>query len=515
MGLVQDYLSRAPQLEPFYERHPGELFTAPPGPGPWAPGIVEALCNYQETLGYPKDVDPAAHVIATGQQPGLFGGPLYTVYKAITALQLAERYSKVHGVPCVPLFWVASDDHDFEEVCTAHLLTKQYELLSLKYDAPERVADAPMYLTPVDASIHALIDEAAARCSGEYRDEIAAWLHDTLDAAQSMSHFFALLLARLFRDTPLVIFAPNLGEAREVSTPVFESVAKPLEATRLSNAAAARLKDLGYPPQVVKAENECSFFVEMNGSRCKVLWEDGEYKLPTIGRSFTQGEMLALLASPNRFSANVVLRPVLQQALFPVAAYVGGPGEIAYWLQFREVFAAFGQKMPVVYPRLQAVLLDSKTRKLRDKFAFAPEEWTSPLESLESRAVLSHVQSPALAALRAERGQVAAALEQLAGAVRRASGKNPAPAERTEAFVQRTLQGLDRLEAGLAEGDTAQADAVRAQVRRVAAVLAPLRKPQERVFCVLPWLFQHGWDLIPRLMQQLDATSGQVQEIEL
>lgn len=513
MGLVEDYLARAPQLENFYARHPDDLLKAPAIDLKWAPGIVQALRGYQETLGYPKDINPHAHVIATGQQPGIFGGPLYTVLKAISAIQLSERYSETHGVPCVPLFWVAGDDHDFDEVCTAHVLTKNFEPLALKCDAPGRPTDAPMYLTPVDPALHAQIDEAAARCSGEFRDEVCAWLHELVDGSQSIAHFFTLFLARLFRNTPLLFFPSNLGEAREVATPVFESVARPLDATRLANEAAARLTALGYPAQVQKAANECSFFLEVNGSRCKVVWEDELFKLPTLGRSFTQSEMLGMLACPNSFSANVLLRPVLQQALFPVAAYVGGPGEIGYWLQLKEVFAAFNQPMPVVYPRAQALLLDSKTRKLRDKFAF--EDWSAPVEALESQAITRHVQSPALNALRSERVPLEAALQKMAEAIRKAGGKNLAPGESATAFAERTLQSLDRLEASLAGADSAQAEAIRAQVRRVANVVAPHRKPQERIYCLLPWLFNYGWDIVPRLMKQLDATRRDTQEVEL
>lgn len=516
MGLVEDYLSRKPELDGFYQRHPDDLFAPAAASGAWADGLAGAVATCQARLGAAKTPAGNEAVIATGQQPGIFTGPLYSIYKAITAIQLSARHAELHGTPCVPVFWVAGDDHDFEEVRTAHVLTKQFEPLALEYAPANHNDGAPMYRTPADDSLHNLLDEAAARCGGSSRDAVLPFLHESIDAAESLSHWFALIMARLFRDTPLLLFVPDLPEARLAAVSVLErEIAEPTESTQRSNAAGEALGRKGYPQQVVKGAEECSFFVEYEGRRCKVIWDGELFRIATRRHPCSREEMLALLrAEPERFSANVLIRPVVQQALFPVNAYVGGPGEIAYWLQLRGVFEWHELPMPVVYPRAQALLLDAKTRKLRDKFGFEPDAWFAPPEQLASRALLSAAKSPALDALRTHRESLSQALADMSAAVSRAAGKDRSIAERAEAYREQTLAGLARLEERIAQADAQQAETIRAQTRRVQNVLAPYRKPQERVYCILPWLFEYGWEFIPRLMESLEAGARGMREIE-
>jgi len=517
MGLVEDYLMQDPALRGYYAAHPCELLKHPMEDGAWGAGMAEAVSAWQETLGAPKEVHTGSTVIATGQQPGIFTGPLYSIYKAMTAIQLARRYAEVHGTLATPVFWVAGDDHDFDEVRTAYLLTKQFEPLALTYAPEEYVEGAAMYQTPATGALHALIDEASAKCSGEFREEVCAFLHESAERAESVAEWFSLVMARLFRDTPLCIFAPHLPAARVAAAPVFaHEIAHPLESTRRNNATAEALAALGYPPQVVKGADECNFFLDYAGRRRKVLWDGAAFQVTVERDTLSQAEMAALLqSSPERFSANVVLRPVVQQKLFPVAAYVGGPGEMAYWLQLKDVFEHFDAPMPVVYPRAQALLLDTKTRKLRDKFGFGHSEWFEPMDALEPRALRGAVRNPVLDALREHRAGVQHALDALAVSIERAGGKDRNPGERARQFAAHTMGNLDKLEHSFAQADAQQSQTVRQQLHRVVQTVAPFRKPQERVYSVVPWLFEHGWDLIPRLLERLDATHHGVQEIEL
>ena len=161
------------------------------------------------------------------------------------------------------MYWIGSDDHDLEEVATAHVLSKQHEPLALTYQPEEALPQAPLFKVPVEPSLHALADEAHARCAGsEFADEVLSFLHDTIDEAQSLGHWYALLLARLFRDTELRVFIPHLGPARHGAVPVFRrEIEAPLESTRLANEAGRRMEALGYGAQVTKGGDECSFFL--------------------------------------------------------------------------------------------------------------------------------------------------------------------------------------------------------------------------------------------------------------
>ena len=199
----------------------------------------------------------------------------------------------------------------------------------------------------------------------------------------------------------------------------------------------------------------------------------------------------------------MVTRPVVQQALFPTLAYVGGPGEIAYWGQLRGVFEHFGQAMPIVYPRTRAVLTNSKVNKLLKKFGWRTADAERPLQELEQEALLQVTKHPAVAALQQERPKLAESLERLANAMQRAGGKDATVGERAQHFAQETLKQLGKLEHAIAQADDAQVETVRTQVRRVVNTLAPERKPQERFYSLVSFLFEYGWDLVPRLLSEL------------
>lgn len=517
--LVEAYLAGSTELAAFFAHPPRTpLHTLAPS-GQMNAALCEAINAHQAALGGSGRMEPGDWTIVTGQQPGLLTGPLYTIYKAATAIRLAQDVTTASGRRCTPVFWVAGDDHDFEEVRTAYLLTKQHDLRALTYTPESDVRALPMHRMPLEDSLHRLMDEAAACTQGsELRDDVAAELHASLSAATSFSDWFARLLARLFRDTPLVIFSPDLPAARDVAAPVFaREIATPLESTRLLNAAGARLQALGFPPQVVKAEDECSFFLEIDARRRKVLWRDEQFFLPELALEQSPEELQALLEdAPEAFSANVVLRGVVQQTLFPnTLAYIGGPGEIAYWAQLRDVFTHFGQPMPVVRPRARALLTTRKLDKLRSKLGLDTGALQAPLDTVLDQALAAVAQSPALAALRPHQQHLEAEAAALVASLEGIALKDTSVLGAARAFQEQVQQGLVRLERILRRGDAAQVDTVRQQVERLAHALAPHRKPQERVLSIFSFLFEHGWALVPRITAALDPEGNAVQEIEL
>lgn len=512
------YLAGSPTLRPFFAHAPGDFAAAAGALGPWNEDMRSAMLDEQARLGLARKIPAESLAIVTGQQPGLLTGPLYTVYKAITAIQLAERESAKLGRPVVPVFWVAADDHDFEEVREAHLLSQDHADCALRYEPGADIAGLPMHRVPLEGSLHGLVDVAAREAPGaEFREEVRAFLHESLDQSTSFSGWFARILARLFRDTPLLIFSTDLPASRVVAAPVFaREIQTPLASTRLLNDAGKQLAAHGFPPQVVKADDECAFFVEVAQRRRKVLYRDGHFVLPEESRQFTREEMLAWLrARPADFSANVALRPVVQQTLFPTLAYVGGPGELAYWAQFRGIFEHFGQPMPVVCARAGAVLTTIKLNKLLAKYGLGVADLAVPREELLLRALAASVKSPARDAFRAQRPALDAAIATFRAKMLAVKKLDKTLATQVETAAENLAGTLDRLEKSLLRADESQTETVRKQVERVTTALMPERKPQERHYSVFSFLFEHGWELIPRLSAALDAGVHTMQEIEL
>lgn len=523
LSLPDAYRGESPALMTFYAGparsvfEPSPRFGALPEITPWDPLLVEEMRAYQRGLGLERSFAGNEAVIVTGQQPGLFSGPLYTIYKAMTAIKLAARLERTHARPVVPVFWLGSDDHDFEEARSVSVLTRRHQPLRLTY-APAQPVDAlPLHRIPAEDSLHGLVDALAEAVPGsEHAPAITEWLHQSLDGAESFAAWTARLLARLFRDTPLVIFEPRLPAARRIAAPVLaREIASPLAGTTRLREAARQLEALGFAPQLVKAGHECNFFVEIDGRRRKVVFEKGVFLAPENQLSWTPAQMTALLeSSPDRFSANVALRCVVQQALFPALAYVAGPGEIAYWAQLKEFFALFELPMPVVYPRASAVLTTVKLRKLLEKFRWAPSDVTDSGETLLDSALAAVAAHPALDALRRGRATVLGAVEALADAFGSLDAPSPAR-DAARALHARTAADLDRMERLLRRADQAQTAAVSKQVERLRHALAPDRKPQERVYTLFSFLFEHGWGLVPRLLNALDIESSVMTEIEL
>ncbi|NIA14579.1 MAG: bacillithiol biosynthesis cysteine-adding enzyme BshC [Nitrospiraceae bacterium] len=513
--LFTDYIAEAPQLAPFYGRSIRDLFDSAPKAAPWDPPLAKDLRNYQENLGGHARFMGDEAVVVTGQQAGLLTGPLYTIYKAATAIRLARKLRERFGTACIPLFWVASDDHDFEEARTAYVLTKAHEALPLRYEPRANVNALPMHRVPLEDSLHDIIDAAATQTRGsEHRERVAAFLHESLEKSASLADWTARILARLFRDTPLVLFAPHLTSARKLAAPVFEhEITHPLESTMLLNEAGKRLRELDYAPQIEKGAIECGFFIEMGGRRRKVLFDKERYVIPTEGIACTTSEMVAMLhAAPDRFSANAALRCVVQQRLFPVAAYVGGPGELAYWGQLRQVFAVFGEEMPAVYPRARALLTTAKLNQLRGKFGFSPSSLAAGPEALMEQAYAANAAPDGRVMVGRHRPAIEAALAPL---VAEAAEVSATAAAMSANLSRRLGRELDRLERTIMRGTEDQAAAVRQQVARLCTSLCPNRKPQERVYNVLSFLFEHGWDLVPRLIEELDIDSFETKEITL
>ncbi|HOJ33798.1 MAG TPA: bacillithiol biosynthesis cysteine-adding enzyme BshC [Candidatus Hydrogenedentes bacterium] len=513
--LFQSYIEELPQLAPFFSARPFELFAHEFSAPSHDHELVEVINSYQEMIGGRGSLAPDDIVIVTGQQPGLFTGPLYTVYKAITAIRLAQTISQRLGVRCTPVFWNASHDHDIEESGIAHFLTKRREVLSIEYPDRQSVRGMPMYRVPLPESLHDCVRVAAEETNGwEFKDEIVGFLHQTLKESRSLAEWFARLMARLFRETPLVIFDPTLPVVREKVVTLFEKeIANPTVLSRIVMEAGDKLRRLGFSAQIKKAEKECSFFLERNGFRRKVIFEKDEFYLPEDAERVSLATMKEWLdKSPESFSENVVLRPIAQQVLLHPVAYVAGPGEIAYWAQLRDVFRWHGVDMPIVYPRARCVLMTTKEKQILERYGLTLSDLEKPLETLTELVIAKQNPSGDLNAFKTQRDRLEDTLEQFQRNIQNMKGKIP---EMTRVFVAQVRQGLDRLEKAVLRGDRDVLQTVENQIRRLCAVMWPMKKPQERVYTVFSFLFEHGWELIPRLIHEIDERRFTVHEVEL
>jgi len=510
-GIAQAYIEGDAFVRGLFEQPPVPLVNG--APTEWNRWIAEACREYAVELGVTREL-PKGPVVITGQQTGLLGGPLYSILKAITTVQLTERLSRDSGQPCTPVFWLAGDDHDFEEVSSVTLLTKTDKPLTLTWEPQADITNRSMFRVPLDDSLDAIIEQAAHATRGsEWREPVMDFLKESRGRHDNLCDWTGAILARMFRDTPLVFFAPHLEPARYHAIPIIaREIEEPLASTRLLMESGEALAAKGYEIPLQKQADQCQFFYSVDGVRHAVRYRDGRFHLSN-GESYTQDQLRRLLDDETgSFSAGAALRPIVQQQLFPTAAaYVAGPGEIAYWAQLKPLFQFHGLPMPSVFPRARAVVMSQKDRQNIDAFGWTPEDLLGPQADLLEHALTASAQSPSIPLLIEHRTRVT---DALLVAIQDLEDEAVAR-EMLQRLALRTTQGFDRIERAMLHADQQQVEAIRERVARLQNRLAPHRKPQERVYGGVSWLFEHGWEFVPRLSKELKLDADGVQEIIL
>ena len=352
-------------------------------------GLVSALAAYADAVAglspavessLQKLSDPRCLAVVTGQQAGLFTGPLYTVYKAVSAVVHARRLEERLKRPVVPIFWVASEDHDFDEAASAWYVSSGGGLrrAALRERPPVRT---PVGLHAIGADeMGRLLDELSAELpDGLFRQDLLADIAEAHERTANMGDFFVRLLAGFLREAPPLFLNPLRRDLRALARPAFERVLRAPEVFRDAAARGAeRVQAAGYTPQVeVHARHTLLYLLE--GGRRSALDFDperpGEFALRDSGRRFSGGELAERLERrPEDFSAGVLYRPVVQDELLPVLAYVGGAAEIAYHAVAGEVFAAAGRRTPPLFLRGRGLALPRSVARALARYDFAPED---------------------------------------------------------------------------------------------------------------------------------------------
>ncbi|MDP4161437.1 MAG: bacillithiol biosynthesis cysteine-adding enzyme BshC, partial [Bacillota bacterium] len=309
-------------------------------------------------------------VVITGQQAGILTGPLYTLYKAMTTIRLAQEQREKLGRPVVPVFWIASEDHDWLEIQSTYILDSQGRPAACRLIGDGGGESVGNQSVPDWEMIEAQLVEAMP--DGEFRLSVLKQCQHFLEQAENLTQWFALTLQWLVQKWGLIFFDPMLPEFKRLAAPMYEKILKTNADVR--DALTERTKewvDLGFKPQIQPTGGEVNLFLSIPERRA-IMRNEQTFYLRGQEKQWDFDTLNILLAqSPERFSPNVVTRPVVQEYLFPTLAYVAGPGELNYWAQLGKVFNTLGFVMPILYPRLSAVVLTASWQKSLKKEALA------------------------------------------------------------------------------------------------------------------------------------------------
>ena len=458
-----------------------------------------------------KLADPETVAIVAGQQAGLFGGPLFTLLKALTAVRLARRVSADHDVTAVPVFWVHGEDHDLDEISSCGVLSSDLELhtVTVPHESasgqPASEMRLPDSMTDVLKDLRELLPET--EFTGPLFEQLAAVYRPGAGMVEAFSRWMDTLLG----PHGLVVFDASDPNAKPMVRDLLNrELDLPGVTSNLATAAGENLTALGYHAQVTSESDAVALFFLGDGRQAIRLHPATPPAEPAfdIGTDIVPGDRLRaqLAERPEAFSPNVLLRPVVQDAIFPTVAIVAGPSELAYLAQLRDVYRHFSVPMPIIYPRASATLVDQATLKFLDRYDVEFEMLQPQDDGVLNRLLAALLPD----AVERTIGDTERAIgERLAAVAAEVSAVDPTLTGVVETTQSRMDRDLKSLRNKIVQAAKRRDETLRRQYLRARSQAFPNGDPQERAVGIIYFLNRYGPHLVDRLLDDLVLEVGQ------
>jgi len=525
--LFADFLSYSPKIQPFYPRSP--LF------GEWmkeeASKIsydsvrrerVTAILERQnkfwgaspKTLANLDRLRKGAVVTVTGQQVGLFGGPMFAIYKALTAVKLAEEASAA-GVDAVPIFWLATYDHDLAEVNHVSLPGPDGTLQTLTTPSHD-VPGAPVGAVRFGDEITPLAEQAASLLGD---CEAAQFLREAYRPGETLGTAFARLYTRIFSDWGVILLDASDAEFARVAEPMYRAAierSEELDAALLKRGA--ELEAAGYHQQVKVTESSVLLFTTRQGARVPIHGHgngatqfviDGE----ALGERLSQAELLSQIsAHPEQFSANVLLRPIVEDYLLPTLAYTGGAAETAYFGQAGAVYEALLGRVTPIMPRFSATIVEPKIQRLLERHGIAMTDVFGGPEELRQQIAERNLPSDLQASFEAARKSFDANFSTVKDKLDKLDRTLVDAAETARSKMQHQLE---KLHSQAARAAALKGELVTRHSDHLSQALYPDKGLQERAIGGIYFLARYGGELLKQLYETIHSDCHDHQILEL
>jgi bacillithiol biosynthesis cysteine-adding enzyme BshC len=427
---------------------------------------------------------PGTMTVCTGHQLCLFTGPLYFIYKIITAIRVAEEQSKKTGKQIVPVYWMASEDHDFEEIRSVNLFGK-----TLKWETEAKGAVGKLKTDSLEiilGELKTLLGEA----------DVAKKLFATIEKAyrprRTLAQATRELVHELFSGKVLILDADD-ARLKKFFIPVFKNDLIDHTPENSVALAISKLEKEGYEIQV--NPRTINVFFMKDDLRERMEEHDGKYKVLNSDISFTKEELLNELNNhPEYFSPNVVLRPLYQQLILPNLAYIGGPGEISYWLEYPGLFNKFGITFPVLQPRHFALVIDKNSEERLSKLQMNISELFGDVEEVIKSFVKKNLGDSI--ALENEKEELKKIFENVR---KKISAFDSSLDGAANAELQKQLNGIENLESKVLKAAKQKQEVATSQIRKIREKILPGNVLQERYENFIPNYLKYGDEFIPEL----------------
>lgn len=470
--------------------------------------LVRILTAYNEKLNcgaktrenLQKLKDPRSVVVITGQQAGVLTGPLYTIYKTITVIQLAREVSRQTGIEAIPVFWVASEDHDYTEIDHVEFVGADQKFFRLRLDY-EPAGKYSVGHLPVTDAVFRLLDELAGDTNpADWKDSMLDRISGMAGESDNLADWFGAVMSWLFREHGLVLVNPLHKDLRKLWSTTFEEfllkadlVSEKLETGR------AKVRALGVEPQVEQAADSINLFLYVAGERLPLLKTGDGFTVRGRERHWTLDQLRETARkNPEMISPNVVLRPVAQDVLLPILAYVAGPGEISYYALYREIYPIFNQAMPVIYPRVNITLVERGTARHMERYGV---DFTMGPDGLKKR-LDGYLDEQDRLGIDRLFGNFTADLEKrYRELIAKAAQIDPELTRHGNESLNKILHQVAHFEKKARQHHRKSCDMVIKRFRGLEATLFPRNNWQERVLNIFPYLFKYGPEFIDNLVE--------------
>jgi bacillithiol biosynthesis cysteine-adding enzyme BshC len=442
--------------------------------------------------------------VVTGQQLGILGGPLYTFYKIITTIKLAAYLRSVHQ-ECnfVPVFWLAGDDHDFEEVKYIKLLDEQNKILNIAYDDDIEIDTNRGDVGSIEfkETISGFFDELEKNLrETEFKKGVVEFFKSFYKEGKTFKTSFREMIFSIFDKYGLVIFDPQEKELKQLLKHIFRSEIEDFRThTQKLVEKSARLEEV-YHAQV-KIQPINLFYHDEEG-RYLIEPSDNEYKLKRKRKKFTREELVNLIEeTPEKFSPNVLLRPVCQDYLLPTICYVGGPSEISYFAQVMPLYKTFNVAEPIIYPRSSVTLIEKNISSIIQKYNIDvkallrnPEEIIEKVIAAESEYAVDDIFKPV-------RENVENILDELQTELLKI---DKTISDSAQKYKQKITYYIDELKGKTNEANKRKHEIAMKQLQKLITALYPEKNLQERELNIAYFVNKYGFEIIDRIFNELE-----------
>jgi len=468
--------------------------------------IVNALTSFNNQFDPPEPVqnnlkrlkDERSLAVVTGQQVNLYGGPLYTVFKTITAIHHARKMEEQLQRPVVPVFWLGDEDHDYDEIKSV-AFPRRNNITSFSYESPVKAPYAVSEITFDDTYGDFRNSVFEIMRTTDFTKKLWNMLDDCYKEGATFGQAFGRLMTRLFGQHGLVLAGSHDVELKKyLSDALCTAIQKADQISERLNEQSEKVDDEFH--QQVKLYDSNLFYHDAQKGRVKMKYNSGSWSYNE--QTWTSDELVdKIREKPEKFSPNVFLRPILQDKLLPTIGYVGGPGEVAYYAQMKKIYEVFDLQMPIIFPRFSGTLIESSIERIMKKLPFEFKDYNQRIEDLES-AYVEQAEDVDIEKLFGQwKGEVqqmedrySEIIKEIDPTLKKAAGKA------TAAYYNE----LDKLKGKVHRATKKQEEIQLNRIRKIREQLFPGDGLQERSISFIYFLNKYGLDLWDQILEQLD-----------